>query len=102
MLQAKFASMSTYTCTILAPPDSELWIKPNIHPCKRQHADITDFDSDYVDLLNTVQRHTHCSTKYCLRFDPVKEDLQCRFKYQFDLCLNLCILKIKQHNSKQR
>lgn len=67
-------------------PDSELWIKPNIHPWKRKHADINDFDSDYVDLLNTVQRHTHCSTKYCLRYYPVKEDIQCRFKYPFDLC----------------
>ena len=75
--------MSTYNP---CPSDSELWIKPNIHPCKRQHADITDFDSDYVDLLNTVQRHTQCSTKYCLRFDQVKEDLQRRFKYPFDLC----------------
>lgn len=75
--------MSTYNP---CPPDSELWIKPNVHPCKRQHADITDFDSDHIDLLNTVQRHTHCSTKYCLRYDPVKKDLQCRFKYPFDLC----------------
>ena len=75
--------MSTYNP---CPPDSELWIKPNVHPCKRQHADITDFDSDYIDLLNTVQRHTHCSTKYCLRYDPLKKDLQCRFKYPFDLC----------------
>ena len=74
--------MSTYNP---CPPDSELWIKPNIHPCKRQHADINDLDTDYVDLLNTVQRHTHCSTKYRLRYDPVKEDLQCRLKYPFDL-----------------
>ena len=42
------------------PPDEEIWIRPEVHPCKRRHEDISkyDQDSDYVDLLNTVQRHT--------------------------------------------
>jgi hypothetical protein len=40
------------------PPDSEIWTKPNVHPCKKHHENIVDFESDYTDLLNTVQRHT--------------------------------------------
>ena len=43
------------TCNPL-PPDSEIWTKPHIHPCKKLHEDIVDFD--YADLLNTVQQHT--------------------------------------------
>ena len=51
------------------PPDDGNWIRPEIHPCQRQHSDICDHDtqSDYVDLLNMVQRHTRCNTGYCLR-----------------------------------
>ena len=52
------------------PPEDGFWIKPSIHPCQRQHKDIMNTqqsDDDYVDLLNTVQRHTCCITKYCLR-----------------------------------
>ena len=49
------------------PPDDEIWIKPPIHPCQKRYEDISDcdIDNDYVDLLNTVQRHTRCSTGYC-------------------------------------
>ena len=50
------------------PPDEDMWIRPEIHPCQRSHHDIPEHDkqSDYVDLLNMVQRHTRCSTSYCL------------------------------------
>lgn len=59
--------MSTYNPN---PPDDGTLIKPSIHPCQRTHHDIVnagESDDDYVDLLNTVQRHTRCSTNYCLR-----------------------------------
>lgn len=49
------------------PPGNGTWIKPSVHPCQTRHKDIKNFDNDYVDLLNTVQRHTHCSSNYCLR-----------------------------------
>ena len=41
------------------PPDNGTWIKPSIHPCQRRHKDILIEEShdDYIDLLNTVQRH---------------------------------------------
>ena len=70
------------------PPESELWTKPLVHPCAKKHKNIPDSErnNDYSDLVNTVQRHTHCSTKYCLRHEPNKEGLYCRFKYPFDCC----------------
>ena len=50
-------------------PDDGNWVKPTIHPCKRDFKEIPkeELDRDYIDLLNLAQRHTHCSTAYCLR-----------------------------------
>ncbi len=42
--------------------------------------------SDYVDLLNMVQRHTCCSTSYCLRKKSNETELKCRFHFPFDHC----------------
>ena len=73
------------------PPDNGTWEKPIIHPCQRRHKDILnsqDFNDDYVDLLNTVQRHTRCSTNYCLRKKQNEKELKCRFKFPFEPCLN--------------
>ena len=75
--------MSTYNP---CPPDSEMWIKPKIHPCKQRHECVADIDDDYTNLLNTVQRHTRCNTRYCLRYKQGVKDMQCRFNYPFDLC----------------
>ena len=49
-------------------PD-EGWSKPNCHPCQTSYLSLqsNDLERDYVDLLNSVQRHTTCSSKYCLR-----------------------------------
>ena len=70
------------------PPDNDTWIKPTIHPCQIRHRDIQNFDDDYVDLLNTVQRHTRCSSNYCLRKRQNESDLKCRFNFPFDPCMN--------------
>ena len=50
-------------------PENRTWVNPCIHPCQKQQSGMSalDSDADYVDLLNTVQRHTRCSTNYCLR-----------------------------------
>ena len=80
--------LSTYNPN---PPDNQTWAKPSIHPCQRRHKDILspqDFDDDYVDLLNTVQRHTRCSSNYCLRKKQNETELKCRFKFPFEPCLN--------------
>ena len=71
------------------PPEDGFWIKPSIHPCQRQHKDIMNTqqsDDDYVDLLNTVQRHTRCSTNYCLRKKHNETNVKCRFNFPFQPC----------------
>ena len=68
------------------PPLNKVWTKPNIHPCKKHHEDIVNFENDYTDLLNTVQRHTQCSTKYCVRRKNDETQLKGHFKFPFDCC----------------
>ena len=70
-------------------PDEDMWIRPNLHPCQRSHNQIPEHEqsSDYVDLLNMVQRHTRCSTSYCLKKKSNETELQCRFHFPFDHCL---------------
>lgn len=41
-------------------------------------------DNDYVDLLNSVQRHTHCSTSYCLKNSVNETELKCRFNFPLE------------------
>ncbi|CAB4002039.1 Hypothetical predicted protein [Paramuricea clavata] len=69
------------------PPDEDMWIRPEVHPCQRSHNDIPEHEkqSDYVDLLNMVQRHTRCSTSYCLRKKSNETELKCRFHFPFDI-----------------
>ncbi len=57
-------------------------IKP--HVCNKWYADVDDLHIDLVELIATCQRHTRCSTAYCLK---KKRDgqLQCRFMYPKDL-----------------
>ena len=70
------------------PPNEDMWIRPAVHPCQRRHSDIQEHDkqSGYVDLLNMVQRHTRCSTSYCLRKKSNETDLKCRFHFPFYPC----------------
>lgn len=48
--------------------------------------DVEDCNSDYVDLLNMVQRHTRCSTAYCLRKKQNDTEPKCRFNFPFENC----------------
>jgi len=49
------------TCqNTISPGD---WLKPSQHPCKVSFFDKNkDSNSDYVDLVNSVERHTRCTT----------------------------------------
>lgn len=75
-------------CTTNPCPPENGWTKPTVHPCKVNYLNITknDLNKDYVDLLNSVQRHTQCSTKYCLRKTKNSDELKCRFNFPFDNC----------------
>jgi len=53
--------------------------KVNPHICSQSYLQIEDHQQDLVDLIATCQRHTRCSTSYCLR---TKQGQQvCRFGY---------------------
>ena len=82
------------------PPDEDTWIRPEVHPCQRQYKEIPNWerDSDYVDLLNMVQRHTRCSTSYCLRKKQNESDLNCRFHFPYDQCLQTQLEFEKVHS----
>lgn len=67
------------TCNNAMPDD--YWSIPDPHPCSIPTENVLDLDEDYSNLINTVQRHTRCSTAYCLRRKPGEPDLKCRFKY---------------------
>ena len=77
-----------------------MWIRPDVHPCQRQYKEIPewDMDSDYVDLLNMVQRHTRCSTNYCLRKKSNENEVKCRFHFPFDHCTDTKIEFEKVHS----
>ena len=81
------------------PPDEDMWIRPDVHPCQKQYKDIPewDIDSDYVDLLNMVQRHTRCSTNYCLRKKSNENELKCRFHFPISHCTQTKIEFEKVH-----
>ena len=85
------------------PPEDNIWQRPQIHPCQKKHKDIVDCDieSDYCDLLNMVQRHTRCSTGYCLRKQGEKEDLKCRFNFPIEHC-SQTKLEFQQIHSKSK
>ncbi len=52
-------------------------IKP--HVCNQQYQGINNLEMDLVDLVATCQRHTRCSTSYCLKRKRGKQE--CRFGY---------------------
>ena len=66
---------------------NEGWSKPNSHPCQMPYLSLKEngMEQDYVNLLNSVERHTTCSTKYCLKQND-KSELCCRFHFPFDTC----------------
>ena len=70
------------------PPDEGMWVRPDCHPCQKRYQEIPDCDIDdnFCDLLNMVQRHTRCSTSYCLRKKSTDSEPKCRFNFPMDLC----------------
>jgi len=55
----------------------------NPHACAKPYTAVQDYNQDLVDLLSTCQRHTRCSTNYCLRNKQGQQI--CRFGYPKEL-----------------
>ncbi|CAG8668017.1 15339_t:CDS:2 [Cetraspora pellucida] len=66
------ASVTTINPDINAPI-------PDHHPCQKSYEELNDDLQDYIELINKVQRHTHCSPSYCLRAN--RRQQSCRFGY---------------------
>lgn len=49
------------------------------HICNKMYNEIQDFKQDLADLVATCQRHTRCSTSYCLHTHNGRQE--CRFGY---------------------
>ena len=79
--------ISTYADSLLTtvnPVEPESFSKLQVHPCKIKFSDIDDFDKDYAQLVNTVERHSKCNSGYCLREDK-QGNQYCRFHYPLPL-----------------
>ena len=61
----------------------ENWVVPSPHPSSLLIENVQNFNDDYQTLVNSVERHTKCSTAYCLRKKPGQE-ATCRFNFPKD------------------
>ena len=70
------------------PPEDFDWVKPAVHPCQVSYDDIglSEYDEDYTNLLNTVQRHTKCNSAYCLKRKRPNKDITWGFNFPFEKC----------------
>src|SRR3954469_20790644 len=64
---------------------------PEHHPCQKGPDEIDDSSQDYVELINKLQRHTRCSTSYCIRTKGGQQ--ACRFEYPKDINDHTAICK---------
>ena len=58
----------------------ENWTLPSPHPSALPFQRIENEDTDYHALVNSVERHTKCSTAYCIKVKPGQPPA-CRFNY---------------------
>ena len=48
----------------------------SVHPCQKKiDKAIISSEDDYANLVNTVQRHSKCSSYYCLRQDQLRNQI---------------------------
>ena len=59
------------------------------HVCSIPYCEVTDHLQDLTDLIATCQRHTWCSSNYCLR--NINGEQVCRFGYPHSLQSNMPI-----------
>ena len=56
------------------------WTVPSGHPSAISIDNVENLDRDYKSLVNSVERHTKCSTAYCIKISPGKQPT-CRFHF---------------------
>ena len=64
------------------PRDMRRSYKPEKHPSKKRIYDFNDMESflkDFIDCMNSFNRHTECTEKYCKRVRNQK--VVCRFGF---------------------
>ena len=61
-------------------PD-EQWKIAQPHPSAVRPSVVEDADADSHRLVNSVERHTRCSSAYCLRQENVGVPAECRFGF---------------------
>ena len=59
------------------------WTIPSPHPSAISIDNIDNLDRDYEALFNSVERHTKCSTAYCIKIKPGQQPT-CRFNFPKD------------------
>ena len=74
------------------------WDRPctNDHQCTKSFSKMNQKqrETDYTNLINSVERHTYCKPGYCLRRRTVKDknnpegkiEEYCRFNFPFEKC----------------
>lgn len=68
--------------------DDGYWVKFIIYLCKKNFKEVLkdEWEVDYIDFVNLVQRYIQCFIVYCLRYKSQNVDLFCRFNYLKDNC----------------
>jgi len=76
-----------YFDRLVSCQNPDISFTPNLsHPCERSVSDCINLEDDLAELVNRVQRHTKCSTTYCLRTSKDLKVPVCRFGFPHPLC----------------
>ena len=71
-----YANWLVTTINDALPQDN--WTIPSPHPSAISIDDVGNLDRDYEALVKSVERHTKCSTAYCIKIKPGQKPA-CRF-----------------------
>ena len=76
-----YANWLVTTINDALPQDN--WTIPSPHPSAISIGNVDNLDRDYEALVNSVERHTKCSTAYCIKIKPGQQPT-CRFNFPKD------------------
>ena len=91
-----------YLISCSNPGNINDWIQPAKHPCRNSFVTaVVELDSDYIDIVNSVQRHSKCNSPYCLREDK-QGNQYCRFHYPFHINKEIYISYTEMPNKGEK